>query len=179
MTKTLDQTRPVIGNDGWESVSTDIVGIHDCDDRAGHINQRYRAEELLPKLLRRERPGGRQIVLDADGKHTDIPVMLSEFGGIAIKDGSPQSWGYSAVDSPEQLELRYAGLLRVVRSLDLVAGFCYTQFADTYQETNGLLSADRTPKFPLARMARATRGPRAPQIGGGDQIEWADSNQRG
>ena len=31
LTKTLDQTRPVIGNDGWESVATDIIGIHDYD----------------------------------------------------------------------------------------------------------------------------------------------------
>lgn len=28
LTKTLDPTRPVIGNDGWESVATDITGIH-------------------------------------------------------------------------------------------------------------------------------------------------------
>ena len=35
LTKTLDPTRPVIGNDGWESVATDIIGIHDYDDRAG------------------------------------------------------------------------------------------------------------------------------------------------
>jgi hypothetical protein len=45
-----------------------------------------------------------------------------------------------------------------VRSVELFSGFCYTQFADTYQEANGLLYADRTPKFPLARMAEATRG---------------------
>ena len=31
LTKTLDPTRPVIGNDGWESVATDIIGIHDYD----------------------------------------------------------------------------------------------------------------------------------------------------
>ena len=32
LTRTLDSTRPVIGNDGWESVATDIIGIHDYDD---------------------------------------------------------------------------------------------------------------------------------------------------
>ena len=31
LTKTLDPTRPVVGNDGWESVATDIIGIHDYD----------------------------------------------------------------------------------------------------------------------------------------------------
>ena len=45
-----------------------------------------------------------------------------------------------------------------MNSLGLLAGFCYTQFADTYQEANGLLYADRTPKFPLERMVRATTG---------------------
>jgi len=31
LTKTLDGTRPVVGNDGWESVATDIIGVHDYD----------------------------------------------------------------------------------------------------------------------------------------------------
>jgi len=42
----------------------------------------------------------------------------------------------------------------------VLSGFCYTQFADTYQEANGLLFADRRPKFPIEDIARATRGPR-------------------
>ena len=36
---------------------------------------------------------------------------------------------------------------------------CYTQFADTYQERNGLLYADRTPKFSIELIAEATTGP--------------------
>ncbi|WP_257237204.1 glycoside hydrolase family 2 TIM barrel-domain containing protein, partial [Nostoc sp. 'Peltigera malacea cyanobiont' DB3992] len=31
LTKTLDPTRPVIGNDGWESTDTDILAIHDYE----------------------------------------------------------------------------------------------------------------------------------------------------
>ena len=38
----------------------------------------------------------------------------------------------------------------------MFSGFCYTQFADTFQEANGLLRADRTPKFPLERIRQAT-----------------------
>jgi hypothetical protein len=37
---------------------------------------------------------------------------------------------------------------------------CSTQFADTYQEANGLLHAERTPKFQLEQIATATRGAR-------------------
>jgi hypothetical protein len=54
--------------------------------------------------------------------------------------------------------LRPLLLLETVRSLAVLSGLCYTQFADTYHETNGLLLADRTPKFPVAEIARATRG---------------------
>jgi hypothetical protein len=41
----------------------------------------------------------------------------------------------------------------------MLTGFCYTQFTDTYQESNGLLYADRTPKFPIEQMQLATHGP--------------------
>jgi beta-galactosidase/beta-glucuronidase len=155
LTKTLDPTRPVIGNDGWESVATDIIGIHDYDSDPVRIARRYHADEVRPRLFRRERPGGRLLVLDGQPP-VDHPIVLSEFGGItcATETGS---WGYSRC-STEQFAERYATLLQTVRSLDLLAGFCYTQFADTYQEANGLLYADRRPKFPLAQMAELTRG---------------------
>jgi hypothetical protein len=58
------------------------------------------------------------------------------------------------------LQTRYTELLQAVHESRIFAGFCYTQFADTYQEANGLLLANRTPKFPLPDMRRATRGPR-------------------
>jgi hypothetical protein len=45
----------------------------------------------------------------------------------------------------------------------MLAGFCYTQFADTYQEANGLLTADRQPKFPLEQISLANRGPKTAQ----------------
>src|SRR5204862_1432896 len=81
LTKTLDATRPVIGNDGWESVATDIIGIHDYDDQPDRIARRYRADEVLPRLFKRERPGGRLLVLEGH-PHADLPLMLTEFGGI-------------------------------------------------------------------------------------------------
>ena len=83
-----------------------------------------------------------------------MPVVLTEFGGIASRGDPASTWGYSRGDSAEELAARYSELLDAVRSLALLAGFCYTQFADTYQEANGLLYADRTPEVP----ARADRG---------------------
>jgi beta-galactosidase/beta-glucuronidase len=156
LTRTLDPTRPVIGNDGWESVATDIVGIHDYDHDADRLARRYHAQHEIPRIFRRERPGGRLLVLEGD-RHAELPIILSEFGGIAVS-GDPRTWGYSKVSSQEELAARYEQLMRAVQSIGLLSGFCYTQFADTYQEANGLLFADRRPKIPLARIAAATRG---------------------
>ena len=40
LTKTMDSTRPVIGNDGWESLATDIIGIHDYEPDPARIARR-------------------------------------------------------------------------------------------------------------------------------------------
>ncbi|HZA36058.1 MAG TPA: glycoside hydrolase family 2 TIM barrel-domain containing protein [Vicinamibacterales bacterium] len=157
LTKTLDPSRPVIGNDGWESVATDIIGIHDYDDSADRISRRYHAEDELPRLFRRERPGGRVLVLEGQSQG-DQPIVLSEFGGICYAPGVEGVWGYSRTATARQFARQYSELLLAVRNIGVLTGFCYTQFADTYQEANGLLFADRTPKFPLDEIAAATSG---------------------
>ena len=172
LTKTLDTTRPVIGNDGWESVATDIIGIHDYDADTRRLAIRYHADEIRPRLFKRERPAGRVLVLEGNAKD-DQPVMLTEFGGIAFAPDEVNTWGYSRVRSSADLADQYRGLLGVVQSSDLFAGFCYTQFADTYQEANGLLYADRRPKFPIDQIAAATTGAlydERPSEGGGSVV---------
>jgi hypothetical protein len=142
-----------VGNDGWESIATDIIGIHDYDDSTERISRRYLAHNVLPTLLKRERPGGRSLVLERNPRR-EHPIVLSEFGGIALSDES-HTWGYSRTESAAAFAQRFSALMRVARSLELLAGYCYTQFADTYQEANGLLRADRSPKIPLQQIAVA------------------------
>ena len=166
LTKTLDPTRPVVGNDGWESVATDIIGIHDYDHEPERILGRYGPGDI-PQLFKRERPGGRLLSI-GDEPH-DQPIMITEFGGIACSEDLLGTWGYSRAANAEDFADRYLNLLRAIRSIPLLAGFCYTQFTDTYQETNGILRADRTPKFPLESIALATRGPQTPAD---HRIEW-------
>lgn len=156
VTKTIDPVRPVVGNDGWESVVTDIIGIHDYDGKAARMKRRYASRDMLPRLLEHERPGGRALVIGL-GETTQHPVVLSEFGGISCSE-DPAAWGYTSCSDVAALEAAYTELLTTVRSLELFAGFCYTQLTDTYQEANGLLYADRTPKLPLQRIAAATAG---------------------
>ena len=157
LTKTIDPDRPVIGNDGWESVATDIIAIHDYDDSLERLERRYSSPEAIPNLFKNALPAGRLVSLAAE-QQKNQPIMLTEFGGLTFSR-APGAWGYSHTGSSEEFAERYAHLLAVVRSASLFAGFCYTQFADTYQETNGLLYADRTPKFPLQEIRDATSGP--------------------
>jgi beta-galactosidase/beta-glucuronidase len=160
LTKTLDGTRPVVGNDGWESIATDIIGIHDYDAMPERLKARYGAIDVRDRLFKHERPGGRALILDT---HGDQPVVLTEFGGIACAPDKKRTWGYSRAVSSKQLAERYEELVQAVTKIGLFAGFCYTQFADTYQEANGLLYGDRRPKFPLRQIATATTGAPARQ----------------
>ena len=158
LTHTIDHSRPVVGNDGWESVATDIVGIHDYDADPERIRRRYRPDLELPQIFERERPGGRVLVLEGLEGHTKLPVVLSEFGGIALAPDEQGTWGYSRSRNAEEFAQRYTALLSAVNGIGLFAGFCYTQFTDTYQEANGLATMERVPKFDLVAMRRATAG---------------------
>ncbi len=157
LTKTLDPTRPVIGNDGWESVATDIIGIHDYDDQPERIGRRYGLKEVEALLFKRERPGGRMLVVDGHPT-SNHPIVLTEFGGIAFSPKQEGVWGYSQAKSAQDFLERYRALMQTVTSLPALAGFCYTQFADTFQEANGLVFADRTPKAAAEQIALATTG---------------------
>jgi hypothetical protein len=157
LTSALDGSRPVIGNDGWEHASTDVLTIHDYASDPDILAGRYGNIAALSESLTHARPAGRMLVLP-DHPYRGQPAVLSEFGGIGYAADSASSWGYTRAGSAQELAAAYARLLETVRNLTPLSGFCYTQFTDTYQEANGLLYMDRTPKFPLEEIARATRG---------------------
>jgi beta-galactosidase/beta-glucuronidase len=157
LTRTLDATRPVIGNDGWEASATDILGIHDYDCDPDKVAARYTTTEPTRTLFDQRRPGGRILTLDGF-PHRGQPIVLTEFGGIAFDKGATprKTWGYSRAHTDDSFIDLYTRLLAAVSSTTMFSGFCYTQFADTFQEANGLLCADRTPKVPLAQIYAAT-----------------------
>jgi beta-galactosidase/beta-glucuronidase len=162
LTKTLDPDRPVIGNDGWESSTTDIIGIHDYDGDPHHLRMRYGPEVQPQELVDRRWTAGRILTLDGH-PHRGQPICLTEFGGIAYADPhNPEhqkEWGYVKCDTIQEFTERCLNVIEVARTTALFSGFCYTQFADTFQEANGLLTARREPKIPLERIAEAVRGP--------------------
>ena len=163
LTKTLDPTRPVLANDGWESATTDIIGVHDYDTDCERLKERYGKEATPQLLFDRRRPGGRVLTLEGY-PHRGQPIMVTEFGGIALTPGAaadPAAWGYALAPSEKSFLQQYRALVKAVADAPLLCGFCYTQFADTFQEANGLLRADRTPKVALEQICKATRVPAA------------------
>ena len=152
LTRTLDATRPVIGNDGWEASATDILGIHDQDCDADRLQARYAATGQPGTLVDMRRPGGRILTLDGF-PHRGQPIMLTHCGGIAFDETGMER---DCAAGPDRFLDQYQRLLDVVSCSTIFSGFCYTQFADTFQETNGLLYADRSPKIPLERIRAAT-----------------------
>jgi hypothetical protein len=154
LTKSLDATRPVIDNDGWEHVDmTDIFAVH---------NYARTGADLLRIYGDLGKPGvtpdsGSRPPLAPGNKYNGTPVTLSEFGGIAyIPEGvnvPAGSWGYSGVEKTAAAALdRLTGLYDAISKLPF-AGICYTQLTDVEQEVNGLLTYDRKPKFDV----KATR----------------------
>ena len=158
MTHQLDGTRPVVGNDGWEHVESDLFTIHDYTWAPETLQQRYGSGADLAALVESFFPGSRRLVTDGF-RYCDKPVLVTEFGGVSYAPASGEKWfGYGTVRTPGEYLEMYRQLTAVLNHSDLICGYCYTQLTDTEQETNGLLTADRAPKADIAELRRITRG---------------------
>lgn len=151
LTRSLDGTRPVISNDGWEHTDSDIWTVHDYDAEPEVLSSRYGSIDAFHAMLADVGPAGRRITVGQvdDGQ----PIMLTEFGGVSYVDEEVDgAWGYSSATDPADFAERVSGIVAAVSASPILSGFCYTQLTDTGQETNGLLRADRSPKVPMDRM---------------------------
>lgn len=156
--RALDGTRPVSANDGWETRGGQIVGVHDYTQDPNVLRSRYADRSAVDALLTGRRFDGLRADLDC-APAGERAVVLSEFGGVALaNDAEGGAWGYTTAASPEDLLRRYREQWAAVHDSSALAGACWTQLTDTYQEVNGLLRADRTPKVPLEDLAIATMG---------------------
>ncbi len=161
LTKALDPTRLVVGNDGWEQVVSDVITVHDYTARAEVLRQRYGPAASILDTLHDVQPGYRAVLLPGMS-HDGQPLMITEFGGITFDTDEGPSWhGYSVARSSEDLVERYRALVDALLDAPAISGFCYTQFTDTLQEKNGLVTADRRPKADLAALRSITRRPSA------------------
>lgn len=148
LTKAWDATRLVSTNDGWESLPAELIGIHDYEDNGEKFYKTYEDKE---KILNYTAVG--KMICSQAFSYTDEPVLISEFGGIAMEDGMEKSWGYhEKVADAGIWKEKIKGLVEAIRKLPYVEGYCYTQLTDVEQETNGLLYGDRTPKIAMEEL---------------------------
>jgi len=154
MTRSIDQTRLVIDNEGWEHTeATDLYAVHDYTANYEGLKARWGKVEVRPGATL---PAGHRDYTAAGNVYNGTPLYLSEFGGIAyILPGSlvpEKAWGYSGVEkSPEAVLERLAGQYKAIAESPFI-GICYTQITDVEQEINGLLSYDRKPKFDVKKV---------------------------
>lgn len=153
LTKSLDSTRLVISNDGWEHTESDLLTIHDYSSEGSELAARY---QTLESSLA-SRPADRDLY--APGfKHAGQPLLITEFGGIAFKRSAWQGWGYSVAADGDDFLRRYRSMVTALLASPVVQGFCYTQFSDVEQEINGLLTYDRQPKVDLKQIRAINQG---------------------
>lgn len=136
----LDATRLVISNDGWEMTETDICAIHSYSH--GN-NDNPKQKEIFADCLKSwEGIESGKIVSHlpfARGFcYKGQPVILTEFGGIS-NSSSKKGWGYTNTKNEEDFLSEYERITEAIKDSDVICGFCYTQLTDVQQETNGLL----------------------------------------
>jgi beta-galactosidase/beta-glucuronidase len=149
LTKSLDDTRLVIDNDGWEHTEvTDLFAIHDYTRTGKEFQLRFQnVTQGLPLPMYGK-------LYSAPGhRYNGSPILLWEFGGVGyvlpdMTIAPENSWGYSGLEPNPQLALeRIRGLYEAIARLPQIAGICYTQLYDVEQEVNGLMTYDRRMKF--------------------------------
>ncbi|MCR2803831.1 glycoside hydrolase family 2 protein [Paenibacillus soyae] len=153
LTKSLDATRLVLSNDGWEHTKSDIATIHDYEWRREVLAERYATARSAVDSIAQNRwiyvPGY---------PYNGEPVHLSEFGGISFRKGDSAGWGYSAAADEEDFLRRLLDVVQPIIQSKAIQGYCYTQLTDVEQEINGLLTFDRKPKLPLEVIKAVNEG---------------------
>ena len=158
LTKSLDPTRPVIGNDGWEFSTGDVWAVHSYEHGDGAlarcIEGLFDSPQTQVTQIGRPRLGA---LAGADPRA--LPLVLSECGGVGFVDaqkreGQEPDFAYGDIpETAEQLSQICQRLLVEIGEIPQLNGFVWTQLTDVQQEVNGLLYFDRRAKIPLAEIA--------------------------
>ena len=124
MVRELDPSRPILSVSGWYDQGTgDIKGVHNYF----RPQKVWRDDAVEPRAS-----------------------MISEFGGltwhIPEHAACPESYGYATFPSIEVWRDELRTLLASVDALEAegLSGYVYTQVSDVEEETNGLMTYDRS-----------------------------------
>lgn len=148
VTKMYDSTRPVIDVSGYvHTKETDIYDVHIYEQDP------VKLKEVLDTI---NTGNDSAYVNNRDReKYCGQPYFVSEYGGT-LWTGEEQKqtgWGYgNAPKTLDELYERLEKLTSVILDNPKIAGFCYTQLTDVFQEQNGLYYFDRRAKFDTVKL---------------------------
>jgi len=170
--KAMDKSRPVLDVSGHTHRIRES-DVYDCHDYAQDPAVLAANMQPLDEGKAPSYPGNPVRPWTYRGQ----PYFVSEFGGIKWnpafareQENDQTSWGYGETPkSVEEFHDRFAGLCAALLDNPQIFGFCYTQLTDTFQEQNGLVYFDRTPKFDLHRIHAAVARKAAIEGSGQDQ----------
>ena len=149
--KSLDPTRLVVSNDGWEMTVTDIVSVHNYAHGNAHETAKHAAFKeniATADALVNAMHCGLNVFARGYG-HSGQPILLTEFGGVGYKADDADGWGHTWAGSLDTLLADLARIWDAIAASKALQGYCYTQLTDVEQEINGLLTYDRKLKCDL------------------------------
>jgi hypothetical protein len=163
ITRALDQSRLIVGNDGWEYSSGDLWTLHVYEGETGNIQDRIARLMNDPgaAVSGSESAVGQRIGALPGSNVTGLPILLTECGGIGYTDGKldGDEFAYGDLPTSEAALLdRFIHVANTIHDADQLCGYVWTQLTDVQQEINGVLYFDRTPKLPLETIRRIMLG---------------------
>ena len=147
LTKSIENNRFVISNDGWEHTISDLLTLHNYSGTYDELMEEYTlSEDDLSSRHRYIHTGPK--AFDCEGyNNSNKPIILSEFAGIAFAKDKDLGWGYGdLVKDEEQFLKRFKEQIDAIFDSKIFSGFCITQLSDVEQEVNGLVDVDRNYK---------------------------------
>lgn len=153
----IDNTRLIISNDGWEQCQTDLLTIHNYGHGVSYSDPAYLdfKKALSTKENIFQYKNIRRFIFNEGYKYEGQPIMLTEFGGIALESASKgKNWGYTIAKGKTSFLNDLHRIYEGIAASTCISGICYTQFSDVEQEVNGLLTYDRVLKVEASEIKK-------------------------
>lgn len=152
-TKSIDTTRLVLSNDGWEHCLSDLCTVHDYSRDRQTLLERYADKERILNDM-----PGRKFVYAPGYQYGGEPILVTEFGGVNLRCLEESPVVTPCAEDERQFLEQLVDVIHPMVVSGHVQGYCYTQLTDTETEICGLLTWDRRPKIPLDVIRRINEG---------------------
>ncbi len=152
LTRSLDTTRFVIDNDGWEHTEmTDLFGIHDYARSGDIFYEKYKDPNLgkpgttVPEQWAQGNGARLQVQ-----RLAAVPFRIRRHCFHSARDRSARRNPGDIQESRRLSKMRLTrlrGIYQAIAKVPAIMGICYTQTTDVEQEINGVMTYDRKPKY--------------------------------